>query len=38
MKLNEDNLILMIDDSKEDYEFAKKSFHKAGLNLSLIHI
>lgn len=38
MKLNEDNLILMIDDSAEDYEFAKKSFHKAGLNSVLLHL
>ncbi len=37
MKLNEENLILMIDDSKEDFEFAKKSFHKAGLNSALLH-
>ncbi|MBN8215021.1 MAG: response regulator [Spirochaetes bacterium] len=38
MKINEDNLILMIDDSAEDYEFAKKSFHKAGLNSVILHI
>ena len=37
MKLNEENLILMIDDSKDDFEFAKKAFHKAGLNSALLH-
>jgi CheY-like chemotaxis protein len=37
MKLNQDNLIVMIDDSVEDFQFAEKSFHKAGLNSALLH-
>ena len=38
MKLNEENMILMIDDSADDFEFARKSFLKSGLNHALKHI